>query len=45
MRYAWDLTFDYLNGSKVGKGIPGILTRYLLHRLRDWDVISANRVD
>ncbi|MGD1700206.1 glycosyltransferase [Dapis sp. BLCC M229] len=45
MRYAWDLTFDYLNSSKVGKGIPGIFTRYLLHRLREWDVISANRVD
>ena len=45
MRYAWDLTFDYLNGSKVGKGIPGIFTRYILHRLREWDVISANRVD
>ncbi|MDJ0581517.1 glycosyltransferase [Crocosphaera sp.] len=45
MRYAWDLTFDYLNHSRVGKGIPGIFTRYLLHRLRQWDVISANRVD
>ena len=45
MRYAWDLTFDYLNSSKVGKGIPGIFTRYLLHKLREWDVISANRVD
>ncbi|WP_243397335.1 glycosyltransferase [Crocosphaera subtropica] len=45
MRYAWDLTFDYLNHSSAGKGIPGILTRYLLHRLRQWDVISANRVD
>ena len=45
MRYAWDLTFDYLNSSKVGKGIPGIFTRYILHRLREWDVISANRVD
>ncbi|NEO52830.1 MAG: glycosyltransferase family 4 protein [Okeania sp. SIO3B5] len=45
MRYAWDLTFDYLNSSKLGKGIPGIFTRYLLHRLREWDVISANRVD
>jgi glycosyltransferase involved in cell wall biosynthesis len=45
MRYAWDLTFDYLQGSKAGRGIPGILTRYLLHRLRQWDVISANRVD
>ncbi|MDI9641883.1 glycosyltransferase [Geitlerinema splendidum] len=45
MRYAWDLTFDYLQGSKAGKGLPGVLTRYLLHRLRQWDVISANRVD
>ncbi len=45
MRYAWDLTFDYLNNSKMGRGIPGILTRYLLHQLRQWDVISANRVD
>lgn len=45
MRYAWDLTFDYLQGSRAGRGIPGIFTRYLLHRLRQWDVISANRVD
>jgi glycosyltransferase involved in cell wall biosynthesis len=45
MRYAWDLTFDYLAGSKLGKGLAGILTRYILHRLRQWDVISANRVD
>jgi glycosyltransferase involved in cell wall biosynthesis len=45
MRYAWDLTFDYLNQSKLGQGAIGILTRYLLHQLRQWDVISANRVD
>lgn len=45
MRYAWDLTFDYLNATKIGRGLSGILTRYLLHRLRQWDVISANRVD
>ncbi len=45
MRYAWDLTFDYLNESRAGKGIPGILTRYILHQLRQWDVVSANRVD
>jgi glycosyltransferase involved in cell wall biosynthesis len=45
MRYAWDLTFDYLHQSRVGQGLPGILTRYLLHQLRQWDVISANRVD
>ncbi len=45
MRYAWDLTFDYLEGSRAGQGLPGYLTRYLLHRLRQWDTISANRVD
>lgn len=45
MRYAWDLTFDYLKSSRAGNGIPGILTRYLLHRLRQWDVLAANRVD
>ncbi|BFM40381.1 glycosyltransferase [Synechocystis sp. LKSZ1] len=45
MRYAWDLTFDYLDNSKVGRGLPGFLTRYLLHQLRQWDVISAHRVD
>ena len=45
MRYAWDLTFDYLDRTLAGKGIQGIFTRYLLHQLRQWDVISANRVD
>ncbi|MBD2501708.1 glycosyltransferase [Anabaena azotica] len=45
MRYAWDLTFDYLRYSKLGSGVAGWITRYLLHRLRQWDVLSANRVD
>lgn len=45
MRYAWDLTFDYLNGDRKGQGIQGMIARYILHRLRSWDVISANRVD
>lgn len=45
MRYAWDLTFDYLNSSTLGRGIFGGMTRILLHYLRQWDVLSANRVD
>jgi glycosyltransferase involved in cell wall biosynthesis len=45
MRYAWDLTFDYLHSSRLGQGLPGVFTRYLLHQLRQWDVLSANRVD
>ncbi len=45
MRYAWDLTFDYLKSDRQGQGLQGIIARYILHRLRQWDVISANRVD
>ena len=45
MRYAWDLTFDYLAHGNAGKGLKGAITRILLHRLRQWDVLSANRVD
>lgn len=45
MRYAWDLTFDYLKGDRMGRGIRGAIARYILHRLRTWDVVSANRVD
>ncbi|MFB2981188.1 glycosyltransferase [Microseira sp. BLCC-F43] len=45
MRFAWDLTFDYLDSSLMGRGFQGILTRYLLHRLRQWDALTANRVD
>lgn len=45
MRYAWDLTFDYLHQSKLGRGAIGWITKYLLHTLRQWDVLSANRVD
>ncbi|WP_009634118.1 glycosyltransferase [Synechocystis sp. PCC 7509] len=45
MRFAWELTFDYLRSSQMGRGVPGIFTRYLLHQLRQWDVLTANRVD
>ncbi|MBF2057358.1 MAG: glycosyltransferase [Cyanobacterium sp. T60_A2020_053] len=43
MRYAWDLTFDYLRDS--GKGFKSFVARYILHQLRQWDVISSHRVD
>jgi len=45
MRYIWDLTFDYLRSSRMGRGPQGLITRYLLHWLRQWDTLSANRVD
>lgn len=45
MRYAWDLQAQYLKESGLDRGLKGLLTRYLLHRLRLWDVVSAHRVD
>ena len=45
MRYAWDLQHQYLRESALNRGLKGLIARYLLHRLRLWDVISANRVD
>lgn len=45
IRYAWDLHYEYLKGSGLNKGLKGILVKYFLHRIRQWDIISANRVD
>lgn len=45
MRYAWDLYHQYLNESGLNKGIKGLLAKIILHRIRQWDIISTNRVD
>lgn len=45
IRYAWDLHHQYLEEEKLGLNIKGLLARYILHRIRIWDVISANRPD
>lgn len=45
MRYAWDLQHQYLRETGLDKKISGILARYFLHRLRLWDLRSANGVD
>ncbi|MHB8208548.1 glycosyltransferase family 4 protein [Mucilaginibacter sp.] len=45
IRYAWDLHHQYLKESGLNKGIKGFLAKYLLHRIRAWDIISTNRVD
>ena len=44
MRYAWDLTFDYLEGDKRGSGLTGIATRYILHKLRPIDVVCGEYI-
>lgn len=42
MRYAWDQRDDYLENKK---GIKRKLIKILLHYMRMWDFVSANRVD
>lgn len=44
MRYAWDLSHQYLGGGKFGT-VRQAIARYLLHRLRIWDYRTANGVD
>ena len=45
MRYAWNLYFDYLKSKSLLKGIKGWYAKYVLHKIRQWDVASSNRVD
>jgi glycosyltransferase involved in cell wall biosynthesis len=45
IRYAWDLHHRYLKESGLNKGLKGFVAKYILHRIRVWDIISVNRVD
>lgn len=45
VRYAWDLMHEYLEQSELTKGFKSFLIRWCLHNLRNWDALSAKRVD
>lgn len=45
IRYVWDLHFQYLKESNLRNGFKGFIAKYLLHRIRNWDILSVNRVD
>lgn len=45
MRYAWDMQAAYLRQGGIERGLRGLYARWLLHRLRNWDVRSAAGVD
>lgn len=45
MRYAWELQHDYLRQSGLDRGLKGMLARYMMHRLRLWDLRTVNGVD
>lgn len=45
IRYAWDMQHQYLSESGLDSGVKGWLARWLLHKIRMWDVRTANGVD
>jgi glycosyltransferase involved in cell wall biosynthesis len=45
MRYAWDLRDQYLSETGLDRGIKGIMAKFLLERIRRWDLRTSSRVD
>jgi glycosyltransferase involved in cell wall biosynthesis len=45
VRYAWDEQFSYFQQGKLGFGPKGLLFRYLVHRMRIWDMRTAHGPD
>lgn len=45
IRYAWDLQHQYLRQSGLDKGFKGWLAKWQLHKIRLWDLRTANGVD
>jgi glycosyltransferase involved in cell wall biosynthesis len=44
MRYAWDLQEQYLKDSGLNKGLKGIYAKYVLNKIRKWDVSNSENV-
>ena len=45
IRYAWDLTHQYLKESNLNRGLFGLFAKIILHYIRIWDASNVNRVD
>lgn len=45
IRYAWDMQHQYLREAGLDKGLKAKIARYLLHKIRMWDVRTSNGVD
>jgi len=45
MRYAWDLEDQYLKDSGLDKGLKGFYAKYVLNKIREWDVTNSENVD
>jgi glycosyltransferase involved in cell wall biosynthesis len=45
IRYAWDLTHQYLREANLLKGVKAGFAKFILHYIRNWDINSTSRVD
>ena len=45
IRYAWDLQHQYLDEANLDTGVKGIIAKWILHKMRIWDVRTAHGVD
>ena len=45
MRYAWDMREEYLREAGLDSGVRGRAARWMLERLRRWDLANSRRVD
>jgi len=45
IRYAWDEQFSYFEQGRLGYGPKGLLFRYLVHKMRIWDIRTAHGPD
>jgi glycosyltransferase involved in cell wall biosynthesis len=45
IRYAWDEQFSYFEQGRLGFGPKGLLFRYLVHKMRIWDIRTAHGPD
>lgn len=45
IRYAWDLEKQYLEESGLSKGLPGMMARSMLSKIRAWDALCGPRAD
>ncbi len=45
IRYAWDLQHQYLRESGLDRGLSGWAAKWILHKIRIWDLRTANGVN
>lgn len=45
MRYVWDLQEQYLQDAGLDKGLKGIYAKYVLNKIKKWDIENSKNVD